>query len=192
MFIKKWIVNALQLLAKRNISRVADVGDRFKAGINSKILADKGSIIRVADHVSFHCVAYVSEYAKLTIGENSTIRFNTEINVAESVIIGRNVIISNSVIIADNDSHPTSVDLRRAMCSADHDGELWSNKYASNAPVVIGDDVWIGRRAMILKGVNVGQGSIIAAGAVVTKDVPAYSLCFGNPAEIRPGCYLSE
>ena len=192
MLIRKWIIKVLQSLAKRKISRVASVGERFKAGINSKILADKSSIISIADHVSFHCTAYLTGQARLTIGANSTIRFNTEINVTESVSIGRNVIISNNVIITDNDSHPTSVDLRRAMCAGDHDGELWSNRHASHAPVVIGDDVWVGQRAMILKGVNIGHGSIVASGAVVTKDVPPYSLCFGNPAVIKPQRYLSE
>lgn len=189
MLIKKFIINGLQLLAKRKISRVASLGSRFKAGVKSRIFAEEGSVIRIADHVSFHCIAYISEKAKLIIGENSTIRFDTEINVAESVAIGRNVIISNNVIISDNDSHPTNIDLRRAMCVEDHDGELWRNKYARHAAVVIGDDVWVGQRAMILKGVNVGAGSIVAAGAVVTKDVPAHSLCFGNPAVIKVGWY---
>ena len=49
-------------------------------------------------------------------------------------------------------------------------------------PVVIGNDVWIGDRVIILSGVHVGEGSILAAGSVVTKDVPAYALMVGNPA----------
>lgn len=51
-------------------------------------------------------------------------------------------------------------------------------------PVVIGDDVWIGRRVMILPGVKIGNGAVIAAGSVVVKDVPPYSLVGGNPAKI--------
>ncbi|MGZ4179456.1 MAG: DapH/DapD/GlmU-related protein [Solirubrobacteraceae bacterium] len=53
-----------------------------------------------------------------------------------------------------------------------------------NAPVVIGDDVWIGINATILKGVAIGSGAIVAAGAVVAKDVPANALVAGNPAVI--------
>ena len=192
MLIKKWIISGFQLLAKRRISKVASIGSRFKAGFKSRIFLEGGGLVIIGDHVSFHCSAHVYEKARLTIGENSTIRFATQINVSESVTIGRNVIISNNVVISDNDSHPTNVNQRRAMCAVDHDGELWSSKYACHASIVIADDVWIGQRAMILKGVNIGEGSIIAAGSVVTKSVPPHSLCFGNPAVIKPGWYLND
>lgn len=51
-------------------------------------------------------------------------------------------------------------------------------------PVVIGDDVWIGARSIILKGVHIGKGAVIAAGAVVTKDVPEYAIVGGVPAKV--------
>jgi maltose O-acetyltransferase len=51
-------------------------------------------------------------------------------------------------------------------------------------PVRIGDDVWIGARAIILPGLTIGNGAIIGAGSVVTKDVPPYAICAGNPAKI--------
>ncbi|BDA82749.1 streptogramin A acetyl transferase [Aureimonas sp. SA4125] len=50
---------------------------------------------------------------------------------------------------------------------------------------VVGSDVWIGREAMIMPGVRIGHGAIVAAGSVVTKDVPPYALVAGNPAEVR-------
>jgi maltose O-acetyltransferase len=56
--------------------------------------------------------------------------------------------------------------------------------YEPTAPVTIGDDVWIGARAIILPGVKVGSASIIGAGAVVSKDVPAGGIVVGNPARI--------
>lgn len=55
----------------------------------------------------------------------------------------------------------------------------------SKGPIVIGNDVWIGRDALILSGVRIGDGAIIGAGAVVTKDVPPYSIAAGNPARIK-------
>jgi len=54
----------------------------------------------------------------------------------------------------------------------------------SFVPIVIEDDVWIGANATILKGVRISRGSIVGSGAVVTKDVPPYSIVGGNPAKI--------
>ena len=51
-------------------------------------------------------------------------------------------------------------------------------------PIVIGDDVWIGARAIILPGVHIGRGAIVSAGAVVTDDVPEYAIVAGNPARV--------
>lgn len=63
-------------------------------------------------------------------------------------------------------------------------GDLWRNIYAESAPIIIEDNVWIGERAIILKGVTIGMGAIVATGAIVTKDVPPYSVVAGNPAKI--------
>ena len=54
----------------------------------------------------------------------------------------------------------------------------------SKGDIIIDDDVWIGYRAIVLSGVHVGQGAVIAAGAVVTKDVPPYAIVGGNPAKV--------
>ena len=59
-------------------------------------------------------------------------------------------------------------------------------------PVKIGDDAWIGACAMILRGVSVGKGGVVAAGAVVTKDVPEYSIVAGNPAVLVRELSLDE
>lgn len=57
--------------------------------------------------------------------------------------------------------------------------------YTEVKPIVIEDDVWIGRRAIIMGGVTIGKGSVIGAGAVVTKSVPPYSMAAGNPAVVK-------
>src|SRR3989338_3603138 len=51
-------------------------------------------------------------------------------------------------------------------------------------PIVVGDDVWIGEKAIILKSVTIGEGAVVGAGSVVTKDVPPYSIVVGNPAHV--------
>ena len=78
---------------------------------------------------------------------------------------------------------------RRAPCSADHDRATRSTATAAG-PVVLGDDVFVGQRAIILGGVTIGAGATIAAGAVVTRDVAAGEVVAGVPAtpvRSRPG-----
>lgn len=62
--------------------------------------------------------------------------------------------------------------------------EKRNDEFVSKGDIVIGNDVWIGANAIVLSGVTVGDGSIVAAGAVVTKDVPPYSIVAGNPAKV--------
>ena len=80
--------------------------------------------------------------------------------------IGDDVTISENVVIRDSDNH-----------------EIIRNGFTMDAPIVIGNHVWIGINATILKGVHIGSGSVIAAGSVVTKDVPDYALMAGVPAK---------
>ena len=61
---------------------------------------------------------------------------------------------------------------------------MWQQGFTEVDPIVIEDDVWIGARVIILKGVTIGKGSIIGAGSVVTKDVEPYSIVGGNPAKL--------
>ena len=92
--------------------------------------------------------------------------------------------ISNHVHVFDNNNHPTSPKTRKQMCLDGFDGDRWSWKYSDSKSIVIEDNVWIGEYAAILKGVRIGEGSIVASHAVVTKDVPPYSIVAGNPAKV--------
>ena len=70
------------------------------------------------------------------------------------------------------------------MCVNGFDGDAWRWKHSESKPIEIKDNVWIGEYSAILKGVTVGEGSIVASHAVVTKDVPPYSIVAGNPADV--------
>ena len=124
------------------------------------------------------------EEGKITIGNNVFVSFSSYIGAMDSVTIGDDVIISTNVRIFDNNNHPTSPEARRKMSHSDFYGDLWSWKYADHKPVVIGDNVWIGEYAAIMKGVTIGKGSIVASHSVVTKDVPEYTIVAGNPARV--------
>jgi acetyltransferase-like isoleucine patch superfamily enzyme len=89
-----------------------------------------------------------------------------------SITIGKNVMISQFVTLRDTDHVFDSTD------------KPMIDQGIISAPIVIEDDVWLGHGVVVLKGVTIGTGSVIAAGAVVTKDVPRYSIVGGVPAKV--------
>ena len=99
---------------------------------------------------------------------------------AERISIGAHTLIASGVRIQDNDGHPLDPVSRR-------NGDPVPEEAVK--PVVVGSTVWIGARAIILKGVTIGDEAVVAAGAVVTKDVAPRAVVAGNPAvEIRKAC----
>lgn len=104
--------------------------------------------------------------ARLRIGSHTRLGDRTEIHCGHAVSIGKGCAISWDVVILDRDYHTLDADLEDCR------------------PVQIGDRVWIGCRALVLKGVTIGSGAVVAAGSVVTADVPAGALVGGNPARV--------
>lgn len=136
---------------------------------NGKIFI--GNNVFVGNQGAWILVPNLFETPTLIIGDNSSINYRTVISVEQRVEIGNNCQIAEETKIFDNNSH--AVDWRdRRMTPKD------------TAPIIIEDNVWIGMNSIILKGVRIGQGSVVAAGAVVTKDVPAQVIVGGNPAKI--------
>lgn len=104
---------------------------------------------------------------------------------AEEIVVGERVTISYNVTIADSDFHPREPELRREDAVAiSPDGDVCQRPALVTWPVRIDDDVQIGIGAFVLKGVHIGAGARIAAGAVVTADVPPGAHVAGNPARI--------
>ncbi|MEM6526956.1 MAG: acyltransferase [Chloroflexota bacterium] len=110
--------------------------------------------------------------AELTIGDHFGMTGGSVV-CEEGITIGDRVVVGCNTIIADTDFHPLQPDVRR-----EHpiDG--------ATAPVTIGNDVFIGMNALILKGVTLGNGCVVGAGSVVTKDVPPGAIVGGNPARV--------
>lgn len=121
---------------------------------------------------------------RIVIGDYTTIRYNSRLFSIDKIIIGDYVIISNNVTIYDNNNHPTSPNIRKKMSISGFYSSLWNATHSISSPIIIEDNVWIGERSYILKGVKIGKGSIVGLNSVVTKDVPAYCVVVGNPAKI--------
>src|SRR5204862_4018404 len=100
--------------------------------------------------------------------------------------IGSYCLVSWNVGIADSDFHPleTAQRLIDAQALATYYKNRPPRPKLKTAPVKIGDNVWIGMNAVILKGVTIGENSVVAAGAVVTKSVPPNAVVAGNPAVV--------
>lgn len=187
MFIKKILTFRRIRIAKKmfRLRSVCHPSTFFMCGASCKNNGSK-DMITIGEHCTIGA-EFISLYGgKITVGENTYIGPGTSIQAKERIAIGENVIIANNVILLDNNNHPTSPEMRLRMsaCEDFMNDELWSWKYADSAPVTVEDNVWIGRDARILKGVTVGKGSIVALGAIVTHDVPPYSIVAGNPAKV--------
>lgn len=123
---------------------------------------------------------------EIQIGEYCYVGENSKIWSAESIFIGDRVLIAHNVNIHDNISHPLDskerhYDYKRIIGHPEENTELYD---LVTKPVVIKNDAWIGLNVIILKGVTIGEGAIVGAGSVVTKDVPDYAVVAGNPARI--------
>lgn len=128
-----------------------------RVGANPYI--DKGVDIRAA--------------GRLEVGDNVVLSRNVLINAAGSVNIGHNVMIGySSKILSANHSIPSAG--KGPIRLSGHNLK----------PVVIEDDAWIGANAVVLPGVRIGRGAVVAAGAVVTKDVGPYTIVGGIPAKL--------
>lgn len=118
------------------------------------------------------------EGKRLIFGENDNIGDFVSIRCADRIKIGNNVLIGSKVLIIDH-SHGT-------YCGEKQDSPNIppNERLLSVDPITIGDNVWIGEASIIQKGVSIGEGSIIAANSVVTKNIPAGVIVGGSPAMV--------
>lgn len=116
------------------------------------------------------------EHPEIFIGNGVSIGAFNHITCTNRIVFGDGVLTGKFVTITDN-SHGNTDNASLHIRPNDRD-------VVSKGPVIIGKNVWIGDKATILPGVTVGEGAVVAANAVVTKDVPAFSVVGGNPARI--------
>lgn len=161
-------------------SYCSQYGRRLHTDCHIHWIQGKGKIIvgddvRVGGKCDFFFAAKYSSEPALIIGDGSGIGHGCTFVIGKRITIGRNCQLSGDIWIADSNGHSTAPERRKSGMPPTPE---------EVRPVVIGDGVWIGRRSMIFPGVRVGEGSVIAAGAVVHSHVPPYSLVAGNPAKV--------
>ncbi len=168
--LRRLIRGALALLSARLYLRKAFHLGRL-VGVRGRPYVVADGRIEIGDRVRIYSYLHRTELnvgrgATLSVGDDTFINNGVVLSCRKELRIGARCQVAPQVIVMDSDYHEVD----------DRTGE------AKEAPVVIEDDVWLATRAMILRGVTVGRGAVVAAGAVVTKDVPPYTLVAGVPA----------
>ena len=155
------------------------VGALVQIGNNSTIMSGAG--LNPLSRNIKTCI-YVGKKATLKLGNDVGISSST-LWVKESVSIGNSVAIGADCIIMDTDAHNLDWKIR---CSEETNeyGESVDMVTAASAPIVIEDNVLVGARCIILKGVTIGARSIIGSGSIVTKDIPSDCIAAGNPCKV--------
>lgn len=141
-------------------------------GPGHDVATKPGARIQIGREVMFMQDCTLHLYGDVRIGDRCYFNRGCYLVAHERLHIGAGCIVGQRVSIHDQDHRMTPLEM--------HPGD----RGYDSAPVIIEDNVWIGAHAVILKGVHIGRGAVIAAGAVVTKDVPAYALAGGVPARV--------
>lgn len=175
-------IRGKRLISYRKSAVILDNGSAVNLGANlrlnasapsgayaSSLIVHKDAEICVKGdfNLKYGADILVFEGGKLTLG-SGYINNNCMIRCKSSITIGNNAVIGSNFYVIDTDAH-----------------QIIREDYEQTQAIVIGDNVWIGANVTVLKGVNIGDGAIIAAGSVVTKDVPAHCLAAGVPAQVK-------
>ena len=136
-------------------------------GPDSELILNKNSCGGYVFDVFSGSKIYINKGATLSFSGKGYMNHNVSLSCFDKISIGTDVVISEGVTIRDSDNH-----------------SILGSKKPSTAPIEIGNHVWIGLNSTILKGVKIGDGSVIAAGAVVNNDIPCNCLAAGVPAKV--------
>ncbi len=139
-------------------------------------IIDIGREVEIAPELSLLIGLGMPEPPVLQIGDYAHVGPQNIFCIVRGLTIGTHVRTGPGVCIYDNDMHPMDPVRRREQTE--------TMPLTKSAPIVIEDDVWIGLHALVLKGVHIGRGAVVAAGAVVTESVPSGSVVAGNPARV--------
>ena len=175
--------------ARRRVRRKAGhLGHHFVCGGGTRLYLENAqpAQIHVGNFVSLletDLICY--QRGSISIGDYCWFSLRTQVISATNVKIGPYSIFARDVYISDTNEHPLDpIARRRETIAALEKGRPPDRYIAESRPVTIGSDVWVGERAVILKGVTIGDAAVIAANSVVTHDVPAYTVVGGNPARV--------
>jgi acetyltransferase-like isoleucine patch superfamily enzyme len=159
-------------------ARCAHVGKRLQMeqvpAFTGPVKVYLGDNVRLSGKATFSG-ARIFPDPEIRIGDRTFLGHGCQFSAAKSIVIGNDVLIAGGCWILDYSAHPLNPEHRIAGLQVDPEDVR---------PVRIEDKVWLGRNAIVLPGVTIGEGAVIGAGAVVTRDVPPAGICVGNPGRV--------
>lgn len=163
------------------------IGTNHLYGLHSRIgLTDgaKKENVILEDNCWLFGQISVQSQGKVIMHEYSKMGEGSNIMCVDKVEIGAYTAIADNTTICDNNNHPVHPEFRKQMRISNYYSDMRKWKHSTHAPIIIGENCWIGSNVRICKGVRIGDNAVIAACSVVTKDVPANSIVAGNPAKV--------
>ena len=171
-YYKKWIVKKFRRVGEGTvIHRIENLSHPERISLGSQV------------YIGHHCVLETFTksrdqvfHPEITIGDGTRLGDYCHLGAIEFIHIGKNVLTGRFVLVNDH-SHGSTLDLGK-------DTAPFERPLVSKGGITIEDNVWLGDKVSVLSGVTIGEGAIIGANSVVTKDVPAHSFAAGCPAII--------
>jgi acetyltransferase-like isoleucine patch superfamily enzyme len=169
--------------------RGAECGPRLRLGLGARLLTPDGERrVRIGRDCAIRGIIRCEGHGQAVIGDEVYIGDGVIVSVRTSVEIGGGTLIAHGAQIFDNDTHPLDAEARlqhfRAILKTGPKGRKPDDFEVAAAPIRIGPRCWLGFNSAVMKGVSLGEEAIVAAGAVVTSDLPARCVAAGNPARV--------
>lgn len=184
-FISFWMARKRHFYVNMRKMQFASCGEKCDIGRFSSLLGSEyiylGNCVRIGNEVVLEAWDYYPFTGQkftplITIGNNSSIGDYSHIGSICKIRIGNGVRMGRYIFISDHSHGDGSYEQLNTPANL--------RPLTTKGPIIIDDNVWIGEKASVLAGVHIGYGAIIGANAVVTKDIPPYSIAVGNPAKV--------
>lgn len=189
--ILRWRAQALARRHRRELASVCEVGAEFNAApwqalsaiLNFRVKNVSGLPDRVVigDYCNLDARVYCNARGRITIGNHVYMNSTAVLRCDHRIAVGSNCLFGPNVRLWDTNNHPMSVSARERQ--ARETALKTIDSYESDGgPIVVADSVWLCMDTIVLANVTIGYGSIVAAGSIVTSDIPAMTLAAGIPA----------
>lgn len=192
-FFKKIFIKRKLNMRYNEFYRYAKIGKNFKLEGNPRIKNESGDPekIVIGDNCKISSgIITCKKNGFVQLGKFSVLQDDAALSCLERIVVGNYTGIAARTLIIDNNTHSIEVEdriahrIRVSPIGVGYSGLGNGWEMSESSPVKIGDCVWIGADCTILKGVTIGDGSIVARASVVTKNVPPYTIVAGNPARV--------